>query len=191
MALELVGTVRIDVNAAGGSLIVFDNIPQDGKDLLVFGSLKSTSSGVASVRVIHNNQSSNFDYGRLFSGTRTSDGYTSGAMSHTVFQNVADAPLAGLVPGLGESNYWGTLRGVLPNYAGSGNQWKVSMFHCGQATNYSSPRAEHSFMSSFNPCTVTDASVPEGGTSSPTTKLTFKMINGYAQDSVISLYKTT
>lgn len=112
MAITLVQTVT--VTASGGvTSIVFDNIPQTGKDLLMLFSLRDRISGEDTGQILMNNAPNlNFQF-RWLKGTG------SGVASSADTQNYLDSAI---VPNTFTANTFSNMQIYIPNYAGSASK---------------------------------------------------------------------
>jgi hypothetical protein len=112
MSFELIETKTLSSAAAS---IEFTSIPQDGTDLVIFVSLRSTGSTDGDVSLRFNGSTSGYSYRGLF-GTGSSTGSSSGFYG-------SDEGYATLwSPGSTTSNTFGNGLIYIPNYTGSQNK---------------------------------------------------------------------
>ena len=113
MAYELIETV--EVGSGGASSIEFTSIPQDGVDLVVVSSIRSTSSEYQeSIYYQVNGDTAFANYSRIYV-----TGYNNAVQSSTISSNNS-VDIQSMIPGtLATSNTFGNHQLVISNYTSS------------------------------------------------------------------------
>jgi len=165
MTMELIETKTL---GAGAASITFTSIPQDGTDLLIFTSLRSTANAVSDTGFLRfNGSSSGYTYRSLFGSGSSALSFTGGADDAAQLQYVSGANST--------ANTFTNAQFVIPNYASTlAKSFSADYSRANNSTDQTTIIMAHLW-----------------NNTSPITSFTISTAAQFVVGSIISLYKIT